>query len=131
MTTKQKTILKNVGITLGVLLLIGAVISFAIRKGRDARLVDDTDTTGSSGANYSQVPATTAGSGYTKDEVKAMQVWLIQKAATNNNNAIISAIRTTGGIDGIIGEGFYTALREAIAQGYVTSLNDLYKKATK
>ena len=130
MTTKQKTILKNVGIILGVLLLIGAVIAFAIRKGRDARLVDDTDTTGSSRANYSPAPTTT-GSGYTKEEVKAMQVWLIQKAATNNNNVIISAIRTTGGIDGIIGEGFYTALREAIAQGYVTSLGDLYKKATK
>ena len=129
MTTKQKTILKNVGIILGVLLLVGAVVAFAIRKGRDARLVDDTDTTESSGANYS--PAPTTGSGYTKDEVKAMQLWLIQKAATNNNNVIISAIRTTGGIDGIIGEGFYTALREAIAQGYVTSLGDLYKKATK
>lgn len=124
-------ILKITGIVLGAgALVVGGILIY--RKFFKKDEIDYSDpqsyappSSGSSGTgtSYSQ------SSSYTKSEVKAMQTWLIKTATFKRNDTILEAIRTTGGIDGIMGSGFQTALREAIAKGYVYSLDDLYYRS--
>lgn len=68
---------------------------------------------------------------YTSEEVKNMQAWLLATGIKNENQLIVETINNTGGIDGIMGNGFRTALTEAIQKGYIESLNDLYKISNK
>ena len=38
-------------------------------------------------------------------------------------------ITETGGVDGLMGQGFYDALNEFVKKGILINLEDLYKKA--
>lgn len=125
MNAKQKKVVKIVGISLGALLLIGGVVALIIYKQRQKELLDEPPF---SGANTTGNSHATTQQSYTPTEIERMQAWLMQVGLTYGNNTIVNAIRTTGGIDGKIGNGFHTALNEAIKQGYVKSLSDLYNK---
>lgn len=127
MNAKQKKIVKVVGISAGVLLLIGGIVALIIYKQRQKELADEptfiNNGSGSTGSSY-----TPTSQSYTPVEIERMQSWLMQVGLTYGNSIIVDAIRTTGGIDGKIGKGFNTALDEAIRKGYVKSLSDLYDK---
>lgn len=127
MNAKQKKIVKVVGISAGVLLLIGGIVALIIYKQRQKELADEptfiNNGSGSTGGSY-----TPTSQSYTPTEIERMQSWLVQVGLTYGNSVIVDAIRTTGGIDGKIGKGFNTALDEAIRKGYVKSLSDLYDK---
>ncbi len=133
MNAKQKKIVKIVGISVGALLLIGGIVALVIYKKRQNELSDqptfkgssDSNSTGNSTGN-SYTPPTQVH--YTPKEIERMQTWLVQIATIKGNTVILDAIRSTGGIDGKIGNGFHTALNEAIKKGYVKSLADLYSK---
>lgn len=127
MNAKQKKLVKVVGISAGVLLLIGGIVALIIYKQRQKELEDEpifiNNGSGSTGGSY-----TPTSQSYTPREIERMQAWLMQVGLTYGNSIIVDAIRTTGGIDGKIGRGFNTALDEAIRKGYVKSLSDLYDK---
>jgi len=125
MNAQQKKIVKIVGISTGVLLLIGGIVALIIYKQRQKELADEPTFTGTGATGNSH---TSAPQSYTPTEIERMQTWLMQVGLTYGNDTIVNAIRTTGGIDGKIGNGFNTALNEAIKQGYVKSLSDLYSK---
>lgn len=124
---KAKKIVKVVGISLGALLLIGGIVALIIYKQRQKDLLDEPGFyepgTGGKGSSNNLRPQS-----YTPTEIERMQAWLMQVGLTYGNNTIVNAIRSTGGVDGKIGNGFHTALNEAIKQGYVKSLSDLYNK---
>ena len=62
--------------------------------------------------------------------IKKMQSYLLNVGIINNNNEIIDAIRLTGGVDGIRGDGFNAALQMAIEKGYVKSYDDLLNRVS-
>lgn len=66
---------------------------------------------------------------YTKIEIENMQTRLLELASENSNHKMIEFIISTGGVDGIIGKGFRSALNEAIENKYVLDLKDLFNKA--
>lgn len=121
MTAKTKKVIKIVGISSAILLIIGTGIYIYYRS---THQTDDNDEN-----LYDSIPKSSNSSSYSSDEIINMQAWLLSIAIKNDNQLIIDAIQTTGGVDGYIGTGFNTALAEAIKQGYVTSLNDLYHKS--
>lgn len=65
-----------------------------------------------------------------KEQIKKMQALLLNIGINNNNNEIIDAIQLTGGIDGIMGDGFNLALSVAIENGYIESLDDLRNRVS-
>src|SRR5690606_25274976 len=109
MTTKQKKILKTVGIVSGILLL--GVGVYALYR-RHTRM--DVYYNPSPNTNSRSVKQT-----YSTDQIKRMQSWLLTQALIYNNNTVRDAINSSGGIDGMMGEGFSTALNEAIRLGWV------------
>ncbi|NGF76822.1 hypothetical protein G5B10_13125 [Fluviicola sp. SGL-29] len=127
MNANQKKIVKIVGISAGVLLLIGGIVALIIYKQRQKELADEptfiNNGSGSMGGSY-----TPTSQSYTPTEIERMQSWLMQVGLTYGNSIIVDSIRTTGGIDGKMGKGFQNALDEAIRKGYVKSLSDLYDK---
>lgn len=66
---------------------------------------------------------------YSKGEIENMQATLLELAAQNCDHQIIDFIMSTGGIDGVMGRGFRSALNAAIHGGYVLDLKDLFNKA--
>ena len=64
------------------------------------------------------------------EQIKKMQALLLNIGINYNNNQIIDAIQLTGGIDGIMGDGFNLALNVAIENGYVESLDDLRSRVS-
>lgn len=129
MTPENKQLLKAIGISAGIVLIVVSVsvIIYKSTKKED----EETD-----GLNPYLIPSgtertttTSSKTEYTKEEIKKMQGWLVSKAVLEQNTIIINAIRDTGGIDGVIGNGFHKALNEAIERKYVKDLNDLYKKS--
>ncbi len=63
---------------------------------------------------------------YNTDDIRAMQNYMLLKG----DKSVINMITTTGGADGIKGDGFNKALKRMIAIGKVNNIDDLYKKAT-
>lgn len=114
---ETKKVWKIVGISLGILALIGTGLYFLLRKKEE------------NNTQYMPEPERVASpSGqYSPEEIKNMQAWLLSEGIRNENQIITHAINSTGGIDGKIGNGFQTALSEAMKQGYIDSLNALYK----
>lgn len=132
MTAKGKKIAKIVGFSLLGLALVGGGIYLYYRsKGNDEPADENPyvrntyNTTVSSGATSVNPYAK-----YNTEEIKKMQTWLYWKGIFKLNKIITDAIGNSGGIDGVVGTGFKTALNEAVKQGYVLSLTDLYNKAT-
>ncbi len=134
MNAQQKKGLKIVGVSLGIVFIIGgAVIIFILRKRKQDESYQEYNppytNSGTSPSEYGGGSTETPSLQYTKREVERMQTWLIQAATIKRNTIILNAIRSTGGIDGKIGNGFYTALHEAIKRGYIKDIHDLYNKS--
>lgn len=135
MTPENKKIWKTIGIIGGILLIlsaIGIVIYKSVTKDNEPG-DDPQDEQDPEENNYSAPKATTKpaydNKGYTFEQVEKMQAWLLKIASLWQNNYIVERLRSTGGIDGKMGDGFNDALREAIRVNYVKDLADLYKKS--
>lgn len=69
-------------------------------------------------------------SGYSTEDVKAMQRWMLAMGEETANPMIEQYIMGSGGVDGIIGDGFRSALQESINRGWVDDLAGLHEEAT-
>lgn len=134
MTEQSKKILKGVGITVGILLIlgIGIMIYFKSTKSNEEdeeenpyikpkQAASSTNATSSGGVNPE----------YTKAEIKRMQSWLLSTSRLIMNTYIERAITDSGGLDGVIGSGFRKAEAEAIRIGLLKDRNDLYIRSNK
>lgn len=125
MNAKQQKIVKIVGISLGIALLVGGVVFIAIQMKRTQELSDEPYL-----PSENKTPkGSSQSSNYSKKEIERMQVLLLQIGITYGNNIIIDSIRNSGGFDGVIGQGFNIALKEAIRLKYISSMSELYNKA--
>ena len=61
---------------------------------------------------------------YNSNQIKSMQTYL-----SSLHQDIADIITDTGGVDGIVGDGFKTAYNMARKGGYITGLNDLITKS--
>lgn len=130
MKPEHKAVWRTIGITAGVLLILsGIVVIIVIQKKKREEQVNDTPTAAEQRSTTTSKPSTNGK--YTKEEVENMQSLLLNYGFMGYNQVIIKAIQDTGGIDGVIGDGFYTALNEAIKQGYFESLDQLYYFANR
>lgn len=130
MTPEKKQVVKAITITVGIALIIAAIVIVVVVRRKKAQEEEPMDYE----PHYS--PAKSGGSSstssrYTKQEVEHMQSYLFNMGAMAQNEYIVRRIRETGGIDGLIGDGFNDALKEAIKIGLVSSLNDLYERSKK
>ena len=128
MTDQSKQIVKSVVVSMGIVLVVISIAVIIYKKTRKDG--DDTDQTNPF-AKDDQKDFIEVDQNYTKTEIEQMQAWLFSKGTLEKNETIVTAIRDTGGIDGIMEKGFSKALQEAIKKGYVKDLNDLYKKSNK
>lgn len=80
-------------------------------------------SSGGSGGSYNQP--------YPKEEVKNMQAWLLTSSIFYGNGYVAEQIKNTGGLDGVMGTGFYNAMQAAIKEGWVSDLKDLHNKSNK
>ncbi len=129
MTPQSKKILKGVGITVLILSIIGLGVLIYFKS-----TISGDEDKDENPYTKPRNPSTSSGStsssvSYTKDEIKGMQNWLMVRAINANNQVIIQAIETTGGIDGKIGAGFRTAEAEAIRIGLIKDRASLYEKS--
>ena len=132
MTPENKRILKIVGISVGIALVLTA-ISIGLYKyfhRNDENIETESDEPSQNNYNQSKPQVVNYyNSGFSKDQIEQMQSWLVKIGSLWHNDLIVRAIRDSGGIDGVIGNGFNTALKEAIRVNYVTDIQDLYNKA--
>lgn len=119
----EKVNWKVVGLVSGVLLLIGGGLGYYFWKQNQ----EEDDTYNPYVPQKSTNTAT--GQAYPKEEVIKMQKWLLFMATANFNYVVSKAINDTGGADGVMGQGFYKALSEAIKENWVTDVKDLHSKA--
>ncbi len=132
MTPANKQIWKAVGISAGLILIIGGIIILVVqlKKRKEQEDSDEPEPVKKTGSgSWGSSGSSVNNSGFTTEEVKRMQSWLVQIATMWQNPIIISAIQSTGGIDGKMGSGFNKALAEAVRVKYVTDIHDLYTKA--
>ena len=122
----------KIALIVGIMLLLGAIaflIVKLVQAQREAREEDEPIAPiapKAPGQVASAAPVQNHGS----ELIKKMQSYLLNVGIINNNNEIIDAIRLTGGIDGIRGNGFDAALRMAIEKGYVKSYDDLLNRVS-
>lgn len=140
MTVKEKKVVKIVGLSLGGAIILTVIIILIVKqvqKSRDAKLAVEATGSNSSGTNSgssssghsSSSTSSLNGRTFSKAEIEKMQSYLFNMGAMAMNELIVSSIRDSGGIDGKIGNGFKTALSEAIRINIVDSLDDLYTQA--
>lgn len=139
MTAETKKTLKILAISVGAVLILSVITYLIIKqvqKSRDAREALKASSGGgdsapktSSGSSGSSSLNSFGGRTFSKTEIEKMQSYLFNMGAMAGNELIVSSIRDTGGIDGKIGTGFKTAYNEAIKEGIIKSLDDLYTKA--
>lgn len=139
MTAETKKTLKILAISLGAILILSVITYLIIKqvqKNRDAREALKASSGGgdsapktSSGSSGGSSLNSFGGRTFSKTEIEKMQSYLFNMGAMAGNELIVSSIRDTGGIDGKIGTGFKTAYNEAIKEGIIKSLDDLYTKA--
>lgn len=63
--------------------------------------------------------------GFSTEQIKTMQQYLLQLGYQYNNQYIIDSIELTGGIDGVMGAGFHAAIIEARDKGYLSGYEDV------
>jgi hypothetical protein len=140
MTIKQKKIVKIGALSLGGAILLTVIIILIVkqvRKSREAKASEGTGgsikitTNPSSSSSSGSSTNTLNGRTFSSTEIEKMQSYLFNMGAMAMNELIVSSIRDSGGIDGKIGNGFKTALTEAIRINIVSSLDDLYTQAMK
>lgn len=118
---------KKIAIIIGILVGVGIIVTSIVLYRKLGNKEDETEDfepsySGSSSPKIIQPK-------YEQQEIMRMQSWLVAKALSMKNKAIIEAIEESGGIDGKIGKGFNTALNEAVKIGIITSIEDLYNKS--
>lgn len=118
---------KKIAIIIGILVGVGIIVTSIVLYRKLGNKEDETEDfepsySGSSSPKIIQPK-------YEQQEIMRMQSWLVAKALSMKNKAIIEAIEESGGIDGKIGNGFNTALNEAVKIGIVSSIEDLYNKS--
>lgn len=124
---------KNIGsliaLSVGLALILGVGIYGVVKF-----INRDKDTTGTTDPYLVPNPATSGGGsnsaiadnkGFTTEQIKTMQTYLLQLGYQYNNRYIIDSIELTGGIDGVMGEGFKAAIIEARDKGYLTGYEDV------
>lgn len=104
--------------SIGALLLISTIIWVVVKRRKEEDSQSDTSRVNTS----KEVQGNTL--------IEKMQSYLLNLGMTHNNQVIIDSIRLTGGIDGIAGDGFETALAEAIDKGFISSLEDLENRVS-
>lgn len=114
----------KIALWVGVSVLIGSAIALLIFKLKKRNQVKQ------SLGLVLPPNSSTIGRDYPKNENtalhnKRMQLHLLNLGKAHNNKTIMDAILLSGGIDGILGAGFNTALGEAIERGYLMSFEDL------
>lgn len=127
MTEKSKRIWKIVGISAGVLTIIG--IGIYVWHKQTSKPEESAENEFLPKVPYqapSQAPKTGTAGLYSKQEIEKMQAWLLATGISMHNQIMSYAITSTGGLDGKIGKGFWTALNEAIKRGYVKNLEELH-----
>lgn len=139
MTAENKKVVKIIAVSAGIVLILTVItilIVKQVQKAREAREAsritdggDSAPSKPSSGTSGGTSTSSFGGRTFTKNEIIKMQSYLFNMGAMAMNDTIVSAIRDTGGIDGKIGNGFKTAYNEAIREGIIYSLDDLYTKA--
>lgn len=120
MNTEPKDRIGKIALIIGLLMLLSAGIILAvhlIQKNKQRKL-DSQDH-----SIPEKAVSTSAGQTLSSQSalIKKMQSYLLNLGINYNNHIIIDAIRLTGGIDGIEGDGFRLALQEAIKNGYIES----------
>jgi len=120
MSVKKKNIGGLIALILGLVLLVGTGIVLAIKfKNKSNQDSENSKLNNNTFSDRNEDHTNEV------EKIKRMQRLLLNLGVKYNNSFIIDAINLTGGIDGRIGDGFNTALNEAIERGYVKSLNDL------
>lgn len=124
--TKKRNIGGVIALIIGLSLFIGAGVLLTLHLRKNSISEDDDSTINSGGSATPQKTQTNAETAITK----RMQQLLLTLGINYNNHLIIDAIRLTGGIDGIKGDGFNAALQEAIDKGYIESYEDLRSRVS-
>ena len=132
MTEQGKKILKGVGITVGILLILGIGVMIYIKSTKKDEGDEDENPyakprqpSGNTGSNTGP----TNSSSYTVNQIKQMQNWLIVIGTKVDNQVIVNAIVDSGGIDGKIGPGFRKAEAEGIRVGLFDSRARLFERS--
>jgi hypothetical protein len=132
MEAQTKKILKGVGITVGILLIVGIGVMIYIKSTKKGDGDEDENPytkprqpNGNTGSTSGSINAVS----YTINQIKGMQNWLMIRAINANNQVIIQAIENTGGIDGVIGSGFRKAEAEAIRIGLIRDRAQLFERS--
>lgn len=131
MTERGKKILKGVGITVGILLIIGVGVMIYYKSTRSDDENEDENPYTKPSQPKSSSPKSTSSLSFSVEEIKGMQSWLWSSAIVSQNKIITAAINDTGGIDGKIGPGFIKAENEAIRVGLIKDRRDLFAKSKK
>jgi len=124
----QKNIGKWVALSVGLALILGAGIYGVVKlinRDKDDSIVDPLATGFPDTQNLNSTLPTDKNKGFTTDQIKQMQSYLLEIGKYYNNQVIIDSIQLTGGIDGNLGEGFETAIIEARDKGYLVGYEDV------
>jgi hypothetical protein len=130
--SKEKNIRGVKALVAGIVLVLSSIITLIViqtnkNKGSEEEepIVDldiAIDNVENSGA---EAPSNM---GFTVEQIKIIQTYLLQIGIKHNNQYIIDAIQLTGGIDGKIGSGFHAAIQEAKDKGYLKGYEDILKR---
>lgn len=149
MTPESKRAVKIIAIIAGAILIASVATILIVKKiqkdkaeaealkAADAANSAAPKTTTTAPASSSGLPSSGSstssfeGRVFTKLEVEKMQSELIVIGTVFSKPDIVDAIRSTGGVDGVIGNGFKTAFNLAIQYGLLKDLDTLYLDATK
>lgn len=129
---KEKNIGGIIALVGGIILVLGSIVTIIVikvRKKKEDELnnpVIDLDEAMSNAENSGVV--TSDSMGFTTEQIKAMQTYLLQIGIQKNNQYIIDAIQLTGGIDGKMGSGFHAAIQEAKDKGYLEGYEDILRR---
>ncbi len=131
MTKKKNKTLKIVALFGGLVLVgVGGYFLFTHLSGKsEEEAAENKYLPRSSGGNSSGGSGSTYNQPYPKGEVKQMQAWLLSNAMFFGNTYVSEQINDTGGMDGVMGTGFYNALQAAVKEGWVSDLRDLHDKS--
>ncbi len=127
---KEKNIGGIIALVAGIVLVLGSIttlIVIQIRKNKvdneDAPIIDLDAALSETGSTTGYTNA-----GFSVEQIKAMQTYLLQIGIQKNNQYIIDAIQLTGGIDGQMGSGFHAAIKEAKDKGYLDGYEDVLRR---
>jgi len=129
---KKQNIGRIVALIAGIVIVLGGIITGIVihakrnKEAEEGEPIIDLDAAMSEVENSGAV--TTDNMGFTTEQIKTMQTYLLQVGIQHNNQYIIDAIQLTGGIDGVMGSGFHAAVQEAKDKGYLDGYEDILRR---